>query len=400
MSNKILLLTILLISQLYLIKTQIDDPDRLEDPDEEQEKPKDKKPKKWTTRRLYRYLNETYLHKNNPNYDENIKWMIFDPENYIVYEELEEANNVIKDLYEKYNFSTHIFFISHIRDKHKTKTDQVYSAYVDRLSYLIYREHPGYNENMTLTAVFFIKDNKMKIRTTKELKKYFSEAEINNMLNKRKRDLNAENYKEVANGIVKDIYKTYTRKVDNPNENLILIFSVMFVIGLSMLVFLLNREQTSPQEERVKLFFDKLSKKENLKDIFDESCIICLGAFKSADSVKNKENTENKELLDKEETFVLECGHKYHRKCISDWVKKEEKCPLCKIKIDNKGKDNNEIGKNTNFANILTEILRIQANRNLLTQMEVSRINRLYHPKYRSISNLNSNSNTNKNPKS
>ena len=218
------------------------------------------------------------------------------------------------------------------------------------------------------------------------------------MLNKRKRDLNAENYKEVANGIVKDIYKTYTRKVDNPNENLILIFSVMFVIGLSMLVFLLNREQTSPQEERVKLFFDKLSKKENLKDIFDESCIICLGAFKSADSVKNKENTENKELLDKEETFVLECGHKYHRKCISDWVKKEEKCPLCKIKIDNKGKDNNEIGKNTNFANILTEILRIQANRNLLTQMEVSRINRLYHPKYRSISNLNSNSSTN--PKS
>ena len=390
MSTKTLLLTILLLSQFYLITTQIEDPDQLEDPDEEKEKPKDKKPKRWTTRRLYRYLNDTYLHKNNPNYDENIKFMIFDPENYIVYEELEEANNMIKDLYEKYNFSTHIFFISHIRDKHKTKTDQVYSAYVDRLSYLIYREHPGYNDNMTLTAVFFIKDNKMKIRTTKELKKYFSEAEITSMLNKRKRDFYAENYKEVANGIVKDIYKTYTRKVDNPNENLILIFSVMFVIGLSMLVFLLNRESTSPQEERVKFFFNKLTKKENINEIIAESCIICLRHFKSADSLKNKENSENKELLDKEETSVLECGHKFHRKCISDWIKKEEKCPLCKIKFDIKEKDNKEIGANTNFANILTEILRIQGMRNLLTQMEISRINRLYHPKYRSVSNLNS----------
>ena len=395
MSIKSLLLTILFISQLYLIKTQIEDPDQIDDPDEEKEQPKEKKPKRWTTRRLYRYLNETYLHKNNPNYDENIKFMIFDPENYIVYEELEGANNMIKDLYEKYNFSTHIFFISHIRDKHKTKTDHVYSAYVDRLSYLIYREHPGYNENMTLTAVFFIKDNKMKIRTTKELRKYFSEAEITNMLNKRKKDFNAENYREVAYGIVKDIYKTYTRKVDNPNENLILIFTVMFVIGLSMLVFLLNREQASPHEERVKLFLDKIRKKENLKDIFVESCIICLGDFKSSDSLKNKEITEKKELLDKEETSVLECGHKFHRKCISDWIKKEEKCPLCKINIDIQGKDTKEIGRNTNFANILTEILRIQSNRNILTQSEISRINRLYHPKYRIISNVKSSSNSN-----
>ena len=248
---------------------------------------------------------------------------------------------------------------------------------------------------MTITAVFFIKDNKMKIRTTKELKKYFSEAEINNMLNKRKRDLNAENYKEVANGIVKDIYKTYTRKVDNPNENLILIFTVMFVIGLSMLVFLLNREQVSPQEEKVKYYLDKLQKKENLKEIFVESCFICLERFKSVESLKNKEISENKELLDKEEASVLECGHKFHRKCISELIKKEEKCPLCKVKFDIKEKDNKEIISNINFSNILNEILRIQINRNLLTQTEISRIGRLYHPKYKSVSNLNSSSGSN-----
>ena len=120
MSFKTLLLSILLISNFYLILTQIENPDQLDDPDEEKEKTKDKKPKRWTTRRLYRYLNETYLHKNNPNYDDNIKFMIFDPENYIVYEELEEANGIIKDLYEKYNVSTHVFFISHIRDRTTT----------------------------------------------------------------------------------------------------------------------------------------------------------------------------------------------------------------------------------------------------------------------------------------
>ena len=168
------LFIILFISQFFFIRAE-DDMDDVEE--DSQKEPKQKKPKSWTTRKLYKYLNETYLHTNNPNYDENIKYMLFDPEFYCNYEEMQEPNNILKELSEKYNFSTHIFFISHIKDKHKGKTDHVYEAFVDRLSYLIYRDHKGFNLKKTLTAVFFIKDKKMKIRVTKELNKIFPESE-------------------------------------------------------------------------------------------------------------------------------------------------------------------------------------------------------------------------------
>lgn len=385
------LFIILFISHFFsILNSSEDDINDINEPEEDNQKePKQKKPKSWTTRKLYKYLNETYLHRNNPNYDENLRYMIFDPEYYCKYEEMQEPNDILKELSEKYNFSTHIFFISYIKDKHKGKSDHVYNAFVDRLIYLIYRDHKGYNEKKTLTAVFFIKDKKMIIRTTKELRKIFPDFECLNILNRRKKDLKAENYQEVARGIVKDIYKTYTRKTESPNANLILMFTVILIIGLTMVIFLLSREKSSPNEDKVKLFLDKL-KKRNPKEIFSESCIICLGNYKSTEEIKNNENSEKKELLGNDETSVIECGHKFHRKCISDWLKKDESCPLCKMKFDIKRKDNSskqEFVENFNFGNILTEILRIQANRNFLNNMEINRIRRIYHPYYRSSYN-------------
>lgn len=390
------LFIILFISQFFFIRAE-DDMDDVEE--DSQKEPKQKKPKSWTTRKLYKYLNETYLHTNNPNYDENIKYMIFDPEFYCNYEEMQEPNNILKELSEKYNFSTHIFFISHIKDKHKGKTDHVYEAFVDRLSYLIYRDHKGFNLKKTLTAVFFIKDKKMKIRVTKELNKIFPESECLNILNRRKKDLKAENYQEVVRTFVKDIYRTYTRKTESPNENLILIFTIILIIGLTMLIFLLSREKSSPNEDKVKSFLNKF-KKNNPREIFNESCIICLEDFKSTEDLKNIEISEKKKLLEKDETTVLECGHKFHRKCIFDWLKKDEACPFCRIKFDINEASKKEFG-NLYFGNILIEILRIQGTRNFLENNEIRKIKRLYHPYYRSSynsrKNQNSNSRQNKN---
>jgi hypothetical protein len=302
---------------------------------------------------------------------------------------MEEAENTLKILAETYNVSTHIFFISHMKDKYHDLSDYVYEAFVDKLDYLIYKDHPDYNENMTLTAVFFLKDLKMRIKTTKQLKKIFGEIESLNILNRRKKDLRANNYQEVANGFVKDIYKHYLRKTENPHGNLILLFTVIFILGVTMLLFLLNREESSLQEDKVKIFLDKIKKKDNLKEIFNQTCIICLDDFKPQEI----KDSEKKELLEKEDITLLECGHKYHKKCISDWIKKDQKCPLCKAKIDNKEKENNEsktrVDKYIIFNNVLTEILRIQENKNLLNEVELNRIRRLYHPDYAYSSNKN-----------
>ena len=372
MEKKTLIFILLFLSQIILINSQ----DENLEMEGETEKVKPKKPKHWTPQRLYKYLNETYLHPNNPNKDRNIKYFIFDPENYCKYEEMEEAENTLKILAETYNVSTHIFFISHMKDKYHDLSDYVYEAFVDKLDYLIYKDHPDYNENMTLTAVFFLKDLKMRIKTTKQLKKIFGEIESLNILNRRKKDLRANNYQEVANGFVKDIYKHYLRKTENPHGNLILLFTVIFILGVTMLLFLLNREESSLQEDKVKIFLDKIKKKDNLKEIFNQTCIICLDDFKPQEI----KESEKKELLEKEDVSLLECGHKYHKKCISDWIKKDQKCPLCKAKIDNKEKENNEnktrVDKYIIFNNVLTEILRIQENKNLLNEVELNRIRR------------------------
>ena len=210
-----------------------------------------KKPRAWTAHKLYVYLNETYLHRYNPNYDKNLQYFIFDPENYCQYEEFDEANNIIQLLYEKYNISIHLYFISHIKDKHNNKSDYAYAEYLDKLEYLIYRDHEGYNDNMTLAAIFFLKDNKMRIRTSRPLSKYISNSEHLIISKKLKKYLKDYNSPKVASLLAKEVMKLYVRKTENQNDNLILMFTTIFIIGLTIFIFLLNKEYPSAQEDKV-----------------------------------------------------------------------------------------------------------------------------------------------------
>ncbi len=375
MSIKLLFITILFISQTPLFFTSTE---------ENVEEPVKKPPKTWTVMKLYKYLNETYLHRNNPNYEKNIRYMIFDPENYCKYEEIEEGINSLQILSEKYNVSTYIFFISYMKEKRKNETDEAYDIYIDKLNYLIYRDHKDYDENMTLTVCFFIKDKKMRIRTPDGLKKIYTNSESLNILNRRKKDLQKNNFNEVAIGVSKDLYKIYTRKTEDANTNIILIFAVIFIIGITMLAFLLTRSQLSEQEDKVRIYLAKLKKSNNAKEFFTESCIICLGELKSEKENKKNEESEKKELLGKDEVTTLECGHKFHRNCVADWLKKEQSCPFCRTKFDIIGNENTSKISSLNFSIILNEILRIQANRNLLNINEIARIRRIYYPQYNS----------------
>ena len=375
MSIKLLFITILFISQTPLFFTSTEEND---------EEPVKKPPKTWTVMKLYKYLNETYLHRNNPNYEKNIRYMIFDPENYCKYEEIEEGINSLQILSEKYNVSTYIFFISYMKEKRKNETDEAYDIYIDKLNYLIYRDHKDYDENMTLTVCFFIKDKKMRIRTPDGLKKIYTNSESLNILNRRKKDLQKNNFNEVAIGVSKDLYKIYTRKTEDANTNIILIFAVIFIIGITMLAFLLTRSQLSEQEDKVRIYLAKLKKSNNAKEFFTESCIICLGELKSEKENKKNEESEKKELLGKDEVTTLECGHKFHRNCVADWLKKEQSCPFCRTKFDIIGNENTSKISSLNFSIILNEILRIQANRNLLNINEIARIRRIYYPQYNS----------------
>lgn len=45
----------------------------------------------------------------------------------------------------------------------------------------------------------------------------------------------------------------------------------------------------------------------------ENNCAICLDKLKTGDMVK-----------------ALDCSHKFHNKCINNWLKVKLKCPLCK----------------------------------------------------------------------
>ena len=356
-------------------------------------------PQKWTPETLYKSLSDTHLHKNNPNYQRNLQYLFFDPEYYLQHADIQEAYNIMYTLYEKYQVSTHLFFISFMDEKYKT--DEAFAAFVDRLSYLIYNNHDNYNENKTLTAVFFIKDRKMRIRTTKGLRNIITDDDALNILNKRKKDLKISNFEEVVNGLMKDIFKTYNKNSEKPNDTSILFISILFIIGMAVLVYLSNRETPSVQEDKVKVFLDKCKNRANPKEIFTESCIICLDDFKSNEELNALENSGNKEYFEKVETSTMECGHKFHRKCITDWLKKDESCPMCRMKFNIKSNDNNNINKDSNnndnalaniiFDQILEGILRLQSENNLLNRREIGRIQRIYNPSHNYQNNNNYN---------
>jgi uncharacterized membrane protein YgcG len=280
------------------------------------------------------------------------------------------------NLSENYNVSSHVFFISHLQDNNK-QSDTVYASFVDELSYLIYKDHEKSNDNLVLTAVFFIKDRKMRIRTSKELRKIITDDIALNILNRRIKDLRQYNFQEVANGLMRDVYKEYTRDRSNLFTYLIILFFIITVLIIVLLIY--NQTKSSPQEDKVKAFLDKLKTRENPKEIFAESCIICLEDFKQNDKMN---------LDEKNEISILECGHKFHRNCITDWLKKDESCPLCRTKFNIKGNDNKSYSAQINYNNnifnsILSEIIRIQTNTNRLNQTEVVRIRRVYDSNYR-----------------
>ena len=324
--------------------------------------------KVWSADDLFDYVSKSDLNPNNPQFNRNIKYMVVDPENYLQYGDLREAYQYMTSLLEKYQISSQIFFISHIRNKYKL--DEEYAAFVSKLTFLLYKNYNMYDEKRTFTAVFFIKDRKMRIRTSKDLRDILTDEDNLIILNKRKSDLIKNNYQQVVNGLMRDVFNLYQTKVENQGDNTTILFTIILIIIIAILIPLFNKEQKKEQGDKVKIFLDKLKKRENPKEIFTESCAICLDDF-----ISEKE----------EENSVLECGHKFHRKCISDWLKKDTNCPICRMKFNIKDNDSNDANKqnsdnNFNFQKLLIEILRIQSDINMLNQNEVNRIRNMFIP--------------------
>lgn len=59
-----------------------------------------------------------------------------------------------------------------------------------------------------------------------------------------------------------------------------------------------------------------ISYEELLNNDEDNDCTICLEEFNND-----------------EEIIKLKCNHLFHLKCIDDWIKKNQSCPLCRVNL-------------------------------------------------------------------
>lgn len=98
---------------------------------------------------------------------------------------------------------------------------------------------------------------------------------------------------------------------------LLIVAFAIFVLIICLSGFR-GRENSSPHLNRlpgVLSFLQKNAKEYHQKDGQSEQCAICLDDFKEGDGKQIAE---------------LKCSHIFHLKCLSEWVVKNDVCPMCR----------------------------------------------------------------------
>ena len=288
---------------------------------------------KWTPDLLFDYTKIEILSYNRYNF--NINYMIIDPENYLNYADLSEIASKMKKIYEEYNINTYIILISELQlNGYYSDINNEVERFVSYFNYYL-NGYSQYNDSMSVTTAFFIKQRKMRMRTGKYARKIISDRKALEIINARKDDLRSENYYNVVNKLLDDIY--YKCTLDYYSNYILISWIILFFSTY----FLFLRFCYKPEKERVKKIkeFLKKNKDKQLKNIFNDSCIICLDnlddkneIIKNIEVSKEKEQAKEEKEKEKENIAVLECGHRFHEKCIIEWLKKHNICPICRVK--------------------------------------------------------------------
>ena len=294
---------------------------------------------RWTPELLYDYTRSNTLNYYNNRYNFNINYMIIDPENYLNNVDLSDLVNKMKKIYDEYKINIYIIFISELElNGNYANINNEVERFVSYFNYYLQKGNGRYNDSMSLTTAFFIKQRKMRMRTGKYLREIITDEKALDILDARKYDLRNENYYNVVEKLLDDIIYKY----DHNSSIFDIIFLLIIIFGTFYFIFSCNK----PEKERVKKIkeFLKENKDKQLKTVFNDSCIICLENLEDKnENLKDREITKDKEQeKEKENIAVLECGHRFHEKCIIEWLKKHNICPICRVKQKIGNDDNNK----------------------------------------------------------
>ena len=276
--------------------------------------------------------------------------MLIDPENHLSNADLSKIFNKMKNLYKDYKINAYIILISNFEyDKNKADINDEVKKFTSYFNFMLQKGNSMYNDSMALTTVFFLNNRKMRMRTGKQLRKTISDWKALKILNNRKSDLRSQNYYNVVDKLLDDIifyYRFYSLFYKYLKQ--IIITSIIIIISIIYIIRRLCYIPENEREKKIKEFLEN-NRKKQINHIFNESCIICLDNLPTDN---NEGKDRNMAQTEEEKIAVLDCGHRFHDKCIIEWLKKHDKCPICRIQVKF---DNNNNGTQHNFSRILED---------------------------------------------
>ena len=265
---------------------------------------------------------------NNPEFISNPNYFIFDSNNYI--NNSNKYNENLKDIYNKYNVSIIIFLINKL-DFNENNTD-IFSFLKDIENNLI--NYNIYTKKSKLFLFLISFDDKlMSLKSSDTLKNLFSDNDKYSILQEVNYYLTTkENDKAIKLFINKILFYLKNTNYFSRHKSFFIYPLTLFTI--LMILILINYcikrrnklQLTMNDEEKLNKIREFLQKSNSDKNIITDNCIICLNSL-------NVEN--NLDPNDEYSISTLQCGHKYHLKCISEWfLKQKHTCPMCREQIN------------------------------------------------------------------
>ena len=343
-------------------------------------------------------------------------YKIIDPDDYVKKEDEIKLEKQLKQIYNAHKVVPIIVIVRQIYLKDKNEKKINISNFTQIVTNELYEQKIVKKSVPCVVVVIAIEDKIMTMKTEGTVSYTITQQDCYNILNIIN---NYYSYGEYSFGTVElakliDYYLVNTSFFSRNKRFFImiilLIFSFCFCYFLAVIAQRIrdrrNMRLTMSDEEKLLKIRDFLKKTRANKKILSDNCIICLEPFDNCTSInqsfiseQNNINNDNNNILVNEENdngnnkevktnkitknneednvqielqnvsqnnlnnssitdnqiSTLPCGHRYHVKCISEWMlKKKSICPMCREKI------NVDIPENNEEDDLQNELLNIQ----------------------------------------
>ena len=293
---------------------------------------KEEKIIKYTPQLLY-----DYIIKNGKKYLPSI----IDPDGLLNHNLLNKTYEILNKIYKEHKVTTHFIIVINIDDENNEDLG-IYNftkQYINKVNF----------KDDYIVCLFAINNRTMTMIVSKTLEKKFSSEDRYQILRATNEYLLFEDYTNGMEALSEEIIfflehqnflRRYWRNIVPPLLTLLLFFIIFVIIPCCSKKRQIERLSMS-DEEKLNKIREFLKKSKGRKEIISETCIICLENL--------NENVEDENF----KINTLPCGHKYHFKCLSEWMLKHKNCPMCREHIEIDLPSENE----DDFPN---EVIRIQ----------------------------------------